>query len=78
MKNNGGPAFPHETVVYDDPEDRAGGKYDGMSLRDYFAAKATEDDIRAVMSFGESFNDPCDRVAARFRHADAMIAKRDK
>lgn len=73
--NDGGPAFPEAGLsglpngefVYGQP---------GMTLRDYFAAKATEDDIRAVMKFGESYGDPCDRATARFRHADAMLKAR--
>lgn len=49
---------------------------DGMTLRDYFAAHATEEDIRALMVYGESWTSANDRAAARYRHADAMLAAR--
>ena len=44
----------------------------GMSLRDYFAAHATEEDIR---TWSVATND---RQAARFKFADAMLAEREK
>lgn len=83
-KDNGGPAFPLQTTV----ASGMGGTISltsehhrmqyGMTLRDYFAAKATEEDIRANMTFGEGYNDPQDRAAARFRHADHMLKERAK
>lgn len=45
-------------------------------LRDYFAAKATDKDVKAALLFGESWDDSEDRCRARFRHADAMLAAR--
>ncbi len=77
MKNDGGPAFPHETVVYDDPEDRASGNYDGMMLRDYFAAKAMQGmladpnvtDIEVFLEIG---------IKQAYAIADAMLAERAK
>lgn len=72
-KDNGGDAFPVPTNhVYGDGRMATG----GMSLRDYFAAKASEDDIRGAMSMGESWQDVYDRATARFRHADAMLEAR--
>jgi hypothetical protein len=50
----------------------------GMSLRDWFAGQANEEDIRAKMNFGDSFTLLVDRVAARYRFADAMLAERTK
>ena len=50
--------------------------FNGMTLRDYFAAHATEEDIRALMAYGESWTSANDRAAARYRHADAMLAAR--
>lgn len=49
----------------------------GMTLRDYFAAKATEEDIKANAKFGESWGDSSDRALARYRHADAMLLARE-
>jgi hypothetical protein len=63
---DGGPAFPI-------PSD----EHLGMSLRDYFAAHASEEDIRSVMVFGEGFSDSSDRAAARLRFADLMLKARE-
>lgn len=75
-KDNGGPAFPNESHLY--TEQRI-----GMSLRDYFAAKATESDIE---SHRKLTKDPKDgvpryqksREAAKFSYADAMLRERAK
>lgn len=67
--NDGGPAFPAQHFDLT-PGER------GISIRDYFAAKATEEDIRSMLRFGESYGDPCDRAVARFRHADEMLKAR--
>lgn len=71
-KSNGGPAFPSEGFVCSD-----GIKYDGMTLRDYFAAKAMQGIIVAV---GENMRkDPHQMVAwDAYRFADAMLAEREK
>jgi hypothetical protein len=75
---DGGPAFP-----------RSGNERDygecGMSLRDYFAAKANNTDIAEIMCRLENTEyDGCERVCkitrqeARYVHADAMLAAREK
>jgi hypothetical protein len=79
----GGPAFP----AWGDAGDHIS---DGMTLRDYFAARASEEDlkvqskimsdqIRARMS-REQFCFACLpddwRVKARYMHADAMLKAR--
>ena len=88
--NTGGPAFPYEerngegTPVRD---------YFGMTLRDYFAAKASEEDIAAHIWKG--FNELTIRTAgdgtkyeasqaarwareeAKYRYADAMLKARE-
>jgi hypothetical protein len=76
--NDGGPAFPirFETGFYQP----------GLSLRDYFAAAATEIDIeehlpRTRGEESELFKADGvkrTRVWARYRHADLMLAERDK
>lgn len=67
-KENGGPAFPCQEAEYRIK--------DGMTLRDYFSTHATEEDIRAAMVMGESFDSAEDRANARYRHADAMLEAR--
>ena len=104
--NTGGPAFPqsyqHTEVVakmYESGELTAGqlkkasSQLAGMTLRDYFAAKASEDDIRAHIWKG--FNEVKIRTApdgkkyetsaaatwtreqAKYRYADAMLKARE-
>ena len=65
MSNTGGPAFPTEHTD-------TSGLYDGMSLRDYFAAKAMQALItRIEMSGGE-------RARDAYIIADAMLAARNQ
>ena len=79
---DGGPAFPAKNyIVPPDLEERhvrALGATQGMTLRDYFAAKASDKDVKSAMFIGESWTDSADRCRARFRHADAMLAERAK
>ena len=87
--NTGGPAFPSEGVVTND-----GILYDGMTLRDYFAAHATEEDICTAMDSVQKVEVVRDlgnghkvietgypentRQIARYIHADAMIKAREQ
>ena len=64
-KNDGGPAFP---VHYEIDSRR-----EGMTLRDYFAAKAMEAMLRCVSDAGEN-----DLAGASYDMADAMLAERAK
>lgn len=86
MKNDGGVAFPSAICVGPNHQLYPIGS-EGMTLRDYFAAKA----LSCIMSF-ESFepiNDhglPCKTDEEAFasisklayKYADCMIAERDK
>lgn len=81
---DGGPAFPLNEL-----NQRTGdicAQHFGLSLRDYFAAKANEEDIRAQgeliraklmreQSLGILPDDW--RPTARYMHADAMLAARE-
>ena len=86
MKDTGGPAFPARHLHLASNEH-------GMTLRDYFAAKASDADIEAlrertkreevqISSMGRreiSFVVPREwRQIARYMHADAMLAERSK
>jgi hypothetical protein len=79
-----GPAFPCHPGI-ENP------LYDGMSLRDYFAAKASEEDIKFWLPMGvlvevvkETGNGKIichqpgmfTREQARYRYADAMLKAR--
>ncbi len=57
--NNGGPAFPTGTA------------YQGMSLRDYFAAKA----MQGILFEGL---DPAETAQHAYEMADAMLKEREK
>lgn len=76
---DGGPAFPHDNQELGDKHRIA---QPGMSLRDWFAAHATEQDIEHHREL--SLDDESQpywkrsRAAARYAHADAMIAERAK
>ena len=82
MKNE--PAFPRPSTAANLPQD-------GMTLRDYFAAKASEEDIKNFScSEGEEITGTdtlgrnwkrheviyYTREQARYRHADAMLKAR--
>lgn len=65
----GGPAFP--TVVDMAPE-----LHEGMTLRDYFAAKAMQSGL-ARSSGLFSIEDVIDLAKGSYRIADAMLAARE-
>jgi hypothetical protein len=87
--DTGGPAFPTPLQHNDWRED-----YPGMTLRDYFAANANEDDINEHIWKG--FNETRIKIApdgtryesfqaarwtreqARYRYADAMLKARQQ
>lgn len=88
--NTGGPAFPF--VDYDCHGDIMD-IHSGMTLRDYFAAKASEEDI--LQHIWKGFNETAIKTApdgtkyetsiaarwtreqARYRYADAMLKARE-
>jgi hypothetical protein len=78
MSKDGGPAFPH---VWVDNGQRAEISI-GMTLRDYFAAKAMQATIIAAGSWGpmEFLTDFHSEKASEFayKQADAMLAEREK
>jgi len=66
-KETGGPAFPTEGVFCSD-----GILYEGMTLRDYFAAKA----MQTLAAYEEY---PPERAAERaYAYANAMIKAREE
>jgi len=87
--NTGGPAFPYE---YFDKQLNQNRIAAGMTLRDYFAAKASEEDIRANIEgpMQECIVEGSDgrkhithrtvkytREQAKYRYADAMLKARE-
>lgn len=81
-KSNGGPAFPSEAMVHDVPSgEHRWLLHDGMTLRDYFAAKALMGMIASSpvcnRTDAKQVNKP--RWAAQaYEFADAMLKERDK
>lgn len=67
-KDNGGPAFG-ELQQVGDVAMRDG----GLSIRDYFAAHASEEDIARVLEYNM-----ITRQQARYMHADDMLLERAK
>lgn len=69
MINEGGPAFPNKDHMGDGPN--------GMTLRDYFAAKAIDVAFQTVkLRADESW--PMAYARTAYEIADAMIKERDK
>jgi hypothetical protein len=73
-KNDGGPAFP---VVA--PGGWGTCQYEGgMTLRDYFAAHATDADVQRWIKIASLNNLSVSHEQAKFMYADAMITAREK
>lgn len=77
-KHDGGPAFPY-SALEPDPETRqlVGSIYadsHGMSLRDYFAAKA----LAAMVTNSETLGTAAQLAPIAYRYADAMLKEREK
>lgn len=71
-KNNGGPAFPREDYQCNGADGSLG--QEGMSLRDYFAAKAMSGLVGMVNLITD---DTIELISKRaFQLADAMIKAR--
>jgi hypothetical protein len=71
MKDTGGPAFPTTTANYDNMDPHG----EGMTLRDYFAAKAMQS-MNARPDYADT---PADAIALdAYALADAMLAERSK
>jgi hypothetical protein len=64
--NDGGPAFPRPMVAADP----------GMTLRDWFAAHATDADITAIQNPPHGAQN-ISRYEARYIHADRMLWARE-
>ena len=77
MKDTGGPAFPRGPF---DVNDYTGDGAEGMTLRDYFAAKAMQAWLSTFIdSPHPSVNGKCGASAAyAYEMADAMLEARDK
>lgn len=69
-KNDGGSAFPSEGFVCSD-----GIKYDGMTLRDYFAAKAMTGMLSGYEA--DQFKNP-QLAQWSYQIADAMLKAREE
>ena len=68
----GGLAFPYEFKYGDGTAGRA----EGMSLRDYFAAKAMQAIVSHDPTFSQTYVNQC--AEDSYRYADAMLAERAK
>lgn len=68
-KQDGGPAFPQ--IEYN-------GYWKGMTLRDYFAAKAMGALISRTSVFCGGFDSDKQLVNSAYEYADAMLKEREK
>lgn len=78
-KDNGGPAFPHSTQewaspIAEGPKYLADVHYPGMTLRDYFAAKA----MQGLVSNGYLNAIWKERVEIAYEIADIMLKAREQ
>lgn len=78
-KETGGQAFPQQQWEYDGQNNVLQYQEEGMTLRDYFAAKAMQGLITGAMSDGSKHEqeaiEPISAIAYQF--ADAMIKARN-
>ena len=75
-KETGGPAFPCETPGVDEHGSYRK-PYEGMTLRDYFAAKAMQGLVH-YFDFGTFRNDPMRLALWAYDAADAMLKAREQ
>jgi len=83
MKPDGGPAFPIAAYTLDTTGHPMLMVKDGMTLRDYFAAKAMsalcQRNEVVPRNWGKWINEEAEElVGDAYRLADAMLAERDK
>jgi hypothetical protein len=71
--NTGGPAFPVQSIYI---EDQATNSH-GMTLRDYFAAKAMQAIIASEQPGDEEFATFDMYASDAYKYADAMLQARD-
>lgn len=76
-RNDGGPAFPWEVRSLDSAgQERTQASYGGMSLRDYFAAKAMQG---LIASNDEGAGDRIEELPEyAYMIADAMLQERER
>lgn len=83
MKDDGGPAYPVDTRresaenggEYGHQTGNTTWQFPGMSMRDYFAAKA----MAAYIAADELYSIPCRELAiSAYEISDAMLAERAK
>jgi hypothetical protein len=80
---DGGPAFPMKEIVCDDGEPVLVTQcYPGMSLRDYFAAKAMQGMLSSWYSVGDNYEHNglvSEKIISKesYKIADAMLKARE-
>jgi hypothetical protein len=74
-KNTGGPAFPRQHTVADANDNAFKMGHEGMSLRDYFAAKAMQGDLASAEL---DVRDKDSAAVWYYAMADAMLKAREQ
>ena len=75
--NTGGPAFPTGTWEYDGQNNVLPYQEGGMTLRDYFAAKAMQATVQAWISTSQYPSTDLDVAENAYAVADAMLKARE-
>jgi hypothetical protein len=70
---DGGPAFPSGLIDPSTPEDAVHSLHSGLSIRDYFAAKA----MQGLMNTEYRLTDASYNAKQSYAIADAMLAARE-
>ena len=79
LKEHGGPAFPTHRLQWDYGSDdrELATKHSGMSMRDYFAAKAMQAQLTAFWAMETHHGWSHDEIAREaYKMADAMLTAR--
>lgn len=79
-KDNGGPAFPREDYQANGSAGFGGLGQEGLSMREYYAAKAMSGLISGSMAYGSPFGIGDEKQIAKYAFiiADAMLSEGGK
>ncbi len=74
---DGGPAFPSGLIDPSTPEDAVHSLHSGLSIRDYFAAKAMQGELACQNVNGGTWHDINKLAVHAYQIADAMLRARE-
>jgi hypothetical protein len=75
---DGGPAFPVPPEICSGPNNNWSYAYEGMTLRDYFAAAFAAAVLQGFLAGRDSYTPAAHAAKWAYEQADAMLAERSK